>query len=146
MAWLDLERKHSLMLRQKSRVKWDVEGDENKAYFHSLFKRRNSRNSLGGVMSNGVWIVDPGKIKEATLDFFGNKFKEVMEDNWRPRFVNSKFKKLSSDLAGALEAPFSEVEVWSTIKDCGGSKAPGPDDFTFKFFKEFWDTIKADVM
>lgn len=69
-----------------------------------------------------------------------------MEDNWRPRFVNSKFKKLSSDLAGALEAPFSEVEVWSTIKDCGGSKAPGPDDFTFKFFKEFWDTIKADVM
>lgn len=69
MAWLDLERKHSLMLRQKSRVKWDVEGDENKAYFHSLFKRRNSRNSLGGVMSNGVWIVS-WKNKRSGTRFF----------------------------------------------------------------------------
>ncbi|KAJ9552824.1 hypothetical protein OSB04_016869 [Centaurea solstitialis] len=76
-------RGNTLMLKQKSRIKWVVEGDENKAYFHSFFKRRITRNSIARIMNN---------------------------------------------------------------EDCRGSKALGLDDFTSKFLKEFWITIKDDVM
>ncbi|KAJ9535890.1 LOW QUALITY PROTEIN: hypothetical protein OSB04_un000946 [Centaurea solstitialis] len=29
---------------------------------------------------------------------------------------------------------------------CDGEKAPGPDGFSFKFLKSFWDTIKVDLI
>lgn len=29
---------------------------------------------------------------------------------------------------------------------CGNDKAPGPDGFTFKFLKNYWDLIKGDVI
>jgi len=34
-----------------------------------------------------------------------------------------------------LDVPFSEEEVWATIKDMPMDKAPGPDGFTGRFYK-----------
>lgn len=46
----------------------------------------------------------------------------------------------------ALEAPISETEVWNVIKNLPPDKAPGPDGFTGRFYKECWAIIKADIM
>jgi len=45
-----------------------------------------------------------------------------------------------------LEAPFSEEEVWKTIRALPSDKAPGPDGFTGKFYKVCWQIIKLDIM
>jgi len=45
-----------------------------------------------------------------------------------------------------LDAPISEDEVWETIKTLPKDKAPGPDGYTCRFYKECWSIIKADVM
>jgi len=45
-----------------------------------------------------------------------------------------------------LDAPFSEDEVWSTIKSLPSDRAPGPDGFTGRFYKSCWPIIKADFM
>jgi hypothetical protein len=45
-----------------------------------------------------------------------------------------------------LDVPFSEEEVWGTVKSMPSDKAPGPDGFTGRFYKACWATIKADVM
>lgn len=42
----------------------------------------------------------------------------------------------------ALELPFSEEEVWNTIKEMPPDKAPGPDRFTGRFYKCWWTIIK----
>ncbi|GKB56734.1 RNA-directed DNA polymerase, eukaryota, reverse transcriptase zinc-binding domain protein [Tanacetum coccineum] len=36
-------------------------------------------------------------------------------------------------------------EIRSAVWDCGSQKALGPDGFTFKFVKHFWDDIKLDI-
>lgn len=46
----------------------------------------------------------------------------------------------------ALDAPFSEEEVWNTIKLLPSDKAPEPDGFTGRFYKSCWTVIKGDVM
>ena len=46
----------------------------------------------------------------------------------------------------ALDLPFSEEEVWNTIKEMAPNKAPGPDGFTGRFYKSGWTIIKNDVM
>jgi hypothetical protein len=41
-----------------------------------------------------------------------------------------------------LDEPISEQEVWITIKNLPNNKAPGPDGFTGKFYKNCWPVIK----
>ncbi|XP_071731071.1 uncharacterized protein [Rutidosis leptorrhynchoides] len=45
-----------------------------------------------------------------------------------------------------LEAEFSENEIWESLCSCDSSKAPGPDGFNMKFFKNYWDLIKGDLI
>jgi len=52
---------------------------------------------------------------------------------------------IAHDLAD-LELPFSEEEVWNTIKILPSDKAPGPDGFTGRFYKACWPIIKEDIM
>jgi hypothetical protein len=45
-----------------------------------------------------------------------------------------------------LELPFTEDEVWLTIKKLPTDKAPGPDGLTGHFYKSCWSIIKKDIM
>lgn len=46
----------------------------------------------------------------------------------------------------AMERPFSEDEVWHTIKSLPRKKASCPDGFTVEFYLTAWPVIKRDVM
>lgn len=66
---------------------------------------------------------------------------------------NSRSLGLSWEVLGVtpqnldtLEEAFSEEEVANTLAQIPGDKAPGPDSFTFLFFKSCWTIIKADIM
>ncbi|GJZ63126.1 RNA-directed DNA polymerase, eukaryota, reverse transcriptase zinc-binding domain protein [Tanacetum coccineum] len=60
MQELDNFEKLELMdLVQKSRVKWEVKGDENKKFFHGLINSRRKSQLVQGNMLEGVWITDP---------------------------------------------------------------------------------------
>ncbi|GKF75430.1 hypothetical protein Tco_0224874 [Tanacetum coccineum] len=58
-----------LDLFQKSRIKWDVEGDENFKKFHGLVNQRQRTNSLQGIMHEGVWNFGGLLYKEVTILF-----------------------------------------------------------------------------
>jgi hypothetical protein len=45
-----------------------------------------------------------------------------------------------------LDFPFTEEEVWSTIKKLPSNKALGPDGLTCRFYKSCWPVIKQDIM
>ncbi|GKV52113.1 hypothetical protein SLEP1_g58708 [Rubroshorea leprosula] len=49
------------------------------------------------------------------------------------------------ELVKMLTAPFTE-EVKNAVWNVDASKAPRPDGFNFKFFKELWETVKDDLM
>ncbi|GKE57825.1 kinase-like domain, beta-lactamase/transpeptidase-like protein [Tanacetum coccineum] len=75
------EMEYGNMMRQKARVKWDVEGDENSNFFHSYVKRRNNKCNLRGLMVNEVWCEDPriDKISEEDTRSLGKVFSEGEE-------------------------------------------------------------------
>lgn len=73
---VEAERLASLDLKQKSRVKWMRDGDENTKFFHGFINNKNRRTRLNGLTINGLWTTDVKKIKCEVMRFYNDKFKE----------------------------------------------------------------------
>ena len=132
------------MLRQKARVRWLKEGDNNSNYFHRLINHRRRQNAIQGLFINGVWVHDPSSVKNAALHYFKSRFAE--ENTSRPTLDGVQFPSLPQREKESLVARFSEVEIKSAVWDCGGDKSPGPDGLNFNFIKLFWETLKPDFI
>ncbi|XP_071734239.1 uncharacterized protein [Rutidosis leptorrhynchoides] len=125
----DLTRIMSLDALQNSRVKWDVEGDENSKFFHCSLKRKRKQQHINGLMINGSWVTDPITNQSAV--------------NFDP--VNTIRSLTAADIA-LLEADFEGEEIKKAVWDCGSSKAPGPEGYSFRFIKHFWDILQVDII
>ena len=87
---------------------------------------------------------NPDDIKNECKRFFMEKFKEPI--TVRPSIVSDKFLKLNNADRCFLELPFHHDEIKAAVWLCGSEKAPGPDGFNFRFFKEFWNIVGRDVV
>ncbi|GJT77710.1 putative RNA-directed DNA polymerase, eukaryota, reverse transcriptase zinc-binding domain protein [Tanacetum coccineum] len=139
----DLDRSKSMDLAQKARVTWETEGDENTKVFHGMINQRRRKQSIQGILINGVWISDPHHVKTAFLKFYHDKFKaQTAHVNFGNHLA---FKSISPSERISLEGHVSVDEIREAVWDCGSEKAPGPDDFSFLFLKKFWELLKHDV-
>ncbi|GJZ92483.1 RNA-directed DNA polymerase, eukaryota [Tanacetum coccineum] len=131
-------------LRQKAKLKWALEGDENSQFFHGIINNRRNRARINGLNIQGDWVTEHLTIKNHILNFFSNRFNE--ENCSRPQFTSSLFKQLSQDDIKFLDCSFTTLEIKEAVWDCGSSKSLGPDGFTFTFFKKHWDIVEQDVI
>ncbi|XP_071739600.1 uncharacterized protein [Rutidosis leptorrhynchoides] len=72
--WFQKDKEKAYILKQKARIKWVTDEDENSKYFHSCIKRRQNKNNIRGINSNGLWTENPGEIKAAAFTYFQNRF------------------------------------------------------------------------
>ncbi|XP_071718293.1 uncharacterized protein [Rutidosis leptorrhynchoides] len=68
--WVEKENIKSNTLKQKARLKWALEGNENSKFFHAAIRRKNSKSNFSGVNINGTWCEDPMVVKEAVFGHF----------------------------------------------------------------------------
>ncbi|GKA67931.1 RNA-directed DNA polymerase, eukaryota, partial [Tanacetum coccineum] len=141
-------------LRQKCRMRWAIEGDENTRAVDAVeFWRGLDSRFVREGEGERVWgrgrecgdqasAISPDDIKQAAVDNLSLRFKEC--DHLRPLFSSHLFRRLSPIDSQFLESNFSLEEVKSAVWDCAGSKAPGPDGFNFNFINSFWDVLKVD--
>ncbi|GJX13900.1 RNA-directed DNA polymerase, eukaryota [Tanacetum coccineum] len=136
----EMEGKDSI---QKSKVRWAIEGDENSKYFHGIINKKRSQLAIRGVFVDGDWITDPRLVKQAFLDHYEARFKKPSTS--RPK-INFLFpNRLSSDQVSDLERGVSREEIRRAVWGCGENKSPGPDGFTFEFFKKYWEIVGPDL-
>jgi len=139
-----INRKETLDLAQKARLKWSVEGDENSKFYHAMINRKRKIMSIRGIKIDGDWEVDPLKVKDEFRRYFQDKFKAFTRV--RPTINFDFFHKLDAGQRNQLEEPFAIEEIKKAAWDCGSDKSPGPDGFTFDFFKKFWHVVELDVV
>ncbi|GKB95035.1 hypothetical protein Tco_0981172, partial [Tanacetum coccineum] len=112
-ALLDEER----FLRQKSKIEWLKEGDQNNAYLYNSIKGRMSKSRIESVYDDsGTYFTD---------DLFS--------------------KKISDNDSLDLVKPVSNDEIKAALFYIEDNKATRPDDFTSIFFKASWGIIGGDV-
>ncbi|GJV53633.1 hypothetical protein Tco_1449374 [Tanacetum coccineum] len=74
------------------------------------------------------------------------KIKWAVEGDENSKFFHGMINRKRANLAsGELEAPISRDEIRRAVWDCGENKSPGPDGFTFEFFRKFWNIVGPDL-
>ncbi|KVI03148.1 Endonuclease/exonuclease/phosphatase [Cynara cardunculus var. scolymus] len=62
-------------LKQKARLRWVVDGEENSSFFHGIVNSNRRSNFIHGISSNGVWVTDPTEVKQVAFNFFSVRFR-----------------------------------------------------------------------
>jgi mannosylglycoprotein endo-beta-mannosidase len=60
--------------------------------------------------------------------------------------MGADIPQISPEENSILISEFTEDEVFEAISQMEQNKAPGPDGFPAEFYKQFWETIKHDLM
>ncbi|XP_071688448.1 uncharacterized protein [Rutidosis leptorrhynchoides] len=107
--WFEKEKIKTSMIRQKSRTRWTLEGDENTRFFHSEIQNKNNKSNIHGLIVNGVWTKIPHEIKRAAHEHLQAQF--VEPDSNRPSLEELRYPSISTEEAAALDVCFLEDEI-----------------------------------
>ncbi|GKD19628.1 hypothetical protein Tco_1208786 [Tanacetum coccineum] len=140
----DLNTSTSFDLAQKAKIRWAIEGDENSKYFHGIINKKRSQMAIRGVWLKVNWNVEPSIVKKEFLNHFSNRFSAPVS----PKItLQARFPKcLSLEQIDVLERTVTYDEIKKAVWDCGTNKSPGPDGFSYEFFRRYWDIIDQDVV
>ncbi|GKF88919.1 hypothetical protein Tco_0262882 [Tanacetum coccineum] len=59
--------------------------------------------------------------------------------------INTRFpKRFSSEQKADLDINITKDEIRKAVWNCGANKSPGPDGFTFEFFKRYWSLVGSE--
>ena len=129
----------ALEVAQKAKIKWSIEGDENSKYYYGILNKKRSQLAIRGILVDDIWIDSPIMVKSEFLSHFKDRFDQPCS----PRLLldmNFPFQ-ISSDQQADLERSVANEEIKRAVWDCGLDKSPGPDGFTFGFYRRYWSVI-----
>nr|GEZ24206.1 hypothetical protein [Tanacetum cinerariifolium] len=126
--------------------------------FNDFMKENDLINPrLGGYqytwvnkMATKMCKIDQFLLSEGVTDSFTNIVATIL-DKGIPNHQPIMLHEVTNDYGPTLFrffhywldcADFEELAVW----DCGSDKSPGPDGFTFDFFKRFWHVPELDIV
>ncbi|GJX64794.1 RNA-directed DNA polymerase, eukaryota [Tanacetum coccineum] len=128
---------------QKAKIKWAIEEDENSRYFHGVLNKKRSQLNIRGIMVDGKWTEKPNNVKLEFLHHFRNRFDKPTDNRV---YIDMNFpKSITIDQQIDLECAVSKEELKRAVWECGTDKSPGPDGFSFGFYRQFWSSIENDV-
>nr|XP_025675778.1 uncharacterized protein LOC112776041 [Arachis hypogaea] len=131
--------------REKSRIKWLKEGDQNTRFFHQKFQSRMRRNRIWRLVGRDNEIASkPEDIAKVAEDYFCDIFTSSCSADPTP-YLEDLESKVTASMNRRLQRPVTMDEVKRATFSVHAQSAPGDDGFTAKFFHFFWDIVGGDV-
>ncbi|GJX73714.1 hypothetical protein Tco_0312309, partial [Tanacetum coccineum] len=97
-----------------------------------------------GDRRKGIWIESPILVKDEFLSYFASRFNKPPEYRLH---INLNFpNKLSLEQQMVLEIEVTREEIKKAVWDCGVDKSPGPDGFTFGFYRRYWTFLENNMV
>ncbi|GJU71005.1 protein LAZ1 [Tanacetum coccineum] len=131
-------------LSKKAKIEWLDVGDSNSAYFHKSIKSHNQRSHIKVITNSDNVQVTGNQIQNVFIShynaFLGTQAACDELDS------EDLFHKKVSDLANKnMTKPITNEKIKRAMFGIEDDKAPGPDGFTFVFFKKGWDVVGQDI-
>ncbi|KAL9690588.1 hypothetical protein QQ045_010992 [Rhodiola kirilowii] len=113
-----LEAQEERMWRQKSRVKWLRDGDQNTSYFHRMATWRNKKNNIESLMIDGRRVEDPEELKTEIQKFLAEHFMKRDARPWTAEKM--QFGALNQNQKEEMERMISKEEILLSLRECQG--------------------------
>lgn len=121
----DIFEKEEIMFKQRSRVSWLKEGDQNTKYFQNCASHRKRKNTVRGLLRpDGTKCQSDEGMREMAKGFYQNLFASEGAHiyNGVLELIHSM---VSDEMNHALTKPFSEEEIETALFQMGLTKSPG---------------------
>ncbi|WVZ94677.1 hypothetical protein U9M48_040542 [Paspalum notatum var. saurae] len=128
--------------RLRSRILYLREGDANTSFFHQQARYRKKKNFIAKFSVEDELITSQEDKQQAAHDYFDALLGSAEQRDFT---LDLHSLELQHHDLSELDEPFTEEEVWVTIRELPMDKAPGPDGFTGRFYKTCWSVIKDDT-
>jgi mannosylglycoprotein endo-beta-mannosidase len=144
---VNLYQKEEDYWRQRSRIKWTVQGDANTTYFHAIANGRRRKCAITTLSTPSGPISDQQDIQAHVYAFY----RELMgtDEPQLLTLVNDQWdvgSRVSSEENEAFALFFSQQELDEVLAQTKIDTAPGPDGFPVAFFKSFWPMLKHLIL
>ncbi|KAK2638559.1 hypothetical protein Ddye_026354 [Dipteronia dyeriana] len=142
-----VQEKLSSCEKQRSRVSWQKDGDQNTKFFHAKALSRRIRNRIGGLWDDSGWWHEKEKeVVYISDSYFKNIFNSSCpSDEQLEAVLNSVDRCLPPDLCSLLDSKFTADEIRVDIFQMSPSKAPGVDGFPADFFQKIWNLVGDNI-
>ncbi|CAA7017582.1 unnamed protein product [Microthlaspi erraticum] len=137
--------------KQKSRINWLKEGDQNTMYFQRIAQTRGSFNSVRSfTLPSGDILVDPLEMSSHAI----NHFKSILGPVFLPpislRSPPSWFQDLCPyrcppERRSAMISVPTSGEITKVLFKLNPNKSSGPDGLTSGFYKAAWNVLGNEV-
>jgi hypothetical protein len=101
-------------------------------FFHIQARHRKRKNFIARLVAEGG-VCTSHEEKAKVVDEFYGSLLGTRQD--REHSIDLQALGIPTHNLTILDSPFSEKEVWETIKQLPSDKAPGPDGFMGRFYK-----------
>ena len=130
--------------RQKFRMLYIKEGDNNTKFFHKMANSHRRFNHLRTLKVDGVVFKEDFEVSNQVVQFYKNLYGET--EGWRPLVEGLEFDRIGNLERVWLERKFKREEILQVASDLDGDKAPSPDGFTMAFYHHCWKVVEKDVL
>ena len=137
--------KEERVWKQRSRVEWLREGDQNTRYFHSKATQRRCQNYVYRLKNNsGMWTSTQDQVPPIFIDYYQSLFTTV-----NPAHVEQVAEcitpMVTAEMNRALMKEFTSEEIFKALKQMAPLKAPSPNGLPPVFYQKYWHLIGDDV-
>lgn len=130
--------------KQRSKVHWLRDGDQNTRRFHAMASSRKKKNTI-------LSLTDPSGNTFSEHEDFCRIARLYFEDiitarSSDPSIVSSLISpRINAEDNTSLLAPFKIKEFQSALMSMNSDFAPGPDGINPAFYKRLWDLAGMDI-
>jgi hypothetical protein len=140
-----LLEKDELQWKQRAKMDWLREGDQNTKFFHACVRQRQCRNRIEKIEDeSGHVCTSQADVDQAFVKYYDNLFSTTGAGNIT-ECVRSIGCTVTSEMNAQLTATFTSDEVHQALCQMAPLKAPGPDGFSASFFQQNWATVGPEV-
>eukprot|EP00253_Pinus_taeda_P033970 PITA_33970 len=146
--WHDRCRQEETLWKQKSRIQWLKEGEQNTKFFHrSALDYRSGNKILEMKNKDGEPLKNHHDISSLLREHFNSIAQEPQLDREEAikELLKAIHKSINSDQNWALCREITLGEVEEAVNSMPNNKAPGPNGFTINFYKPCWHIVKQEV-
>ncbi|XP_026455644.1 uncharacterized protein LOC113356656 [Papaver somniferum] len=130
----DIQIQQNIMLKQKSRNKWLLEGSSNSSFFHNSIQTRRSHNTISELVAeDGTIITKVVQLRDHVVSYYEAKFNGVdlpIEDE----LFNYDHLSIIAEERVRLDLVPSFEEIKQAVFDLDADSAPGPGGFSGCFY------------